>query len=414
MNILEAGYIKDNATNYNIAYIKNEKSVNGISSLPIGLKIKIFNGDIVIPVFRLYLLNEDETIRMDISSDFINGSLSVTYQSGQRRTLSATLDNHTHKYSPSLYGLIWTNTKFRLDMGVVYKDTVYWEQQGIFCLKDPSYSRSLSNQTISLSLCDKFGLLDGTVYGRTSLRTIIPTGSSMYYSFCTLLTSDRGNGQPWDLKDIYFNSQYRDQVTFYKIDQNTGTNMSEIFITLSNTISSDVYYNQTGHMCVESNVLEFMNNNFPIIYRFEENDKCLLNASITENWSKVRNKIITKGAIVNGYRFSGTAENRNYKSPYAIQYCGEIPEYIENSNLYADNLCMDNSTYELVKRTRGVKSLNLSCTYLPFLDVNKSVLITYPSLNLYNQNYVIDSYTISIATDAKTSISLTNMTEVMF
>ena len=75
---------------------------------------------------------------------------------------------------------------------------------------------------------------------------------------------------------------------------------------------------------------------------------------------------------------------------------------------------MDNSRYELVKRTRGVKSLNLSCTYLPFLDVNKSILISYPSLNLYNQNYVIDSYTISIATDTKTNISLTNMSEVMF
>lgn len=413
MYILENSYIRDNAYNYNITHIANEVYVNGISELPIDLKMKIFKGDVVIPVFRLYLLNDDETIRMDISSDFMSGNLSVTYQTGQRRTLSITLQNFNKKYTPSpLTGIIWFGTKFRLDAGVVYKDTVYWEQQGIFCVNDPSSTKEVSNHTIAFSLCDKFGLFSGEIYGRSPLRTIVPTGVPMKQAFHTLLTADRGNGIPWDFQDIYFNNKYAEQVTYYKLDNSAGNAMGEVFTKLAETISSDVYYNTTGHMCVESNVLEFVNNNVPIIYRIEEGDNDLLSVSMSDNWSKMRNKIITKGAITNGYQFSASVENNNPKSPYAIKYCGVVAETIENSSLYADSLCLENSMYELVQRSRGVRTLNLSCSYLPFLDVNKGVLITCPSLDINDENYVIDSYSFSCSNDPKTSISLSNMNEV--
>ncbi len=87
--------------------------------------------------------------------------------------------------------------------------------------------------------------------------------------------------------------------------------VSEIFTSMGETISSDVYYNEFGNMVVSSNVNEFISSNFPVVYRFEENDKDIVSANVVYNTSQVRNKVVVKGAIANGYQFSAIAENKN-------------------------------------------------------------------------------------------------------
>ena len=203
MNIYKNGYVVDSIHNINIANITKQVYLNSFSKLGFERILKVFKADIVIPVFRLYLLDEDENISMDASDDLMSASLSITYQTGQRRTMNITLANIDNKWKPKpIKGLIWTGSKFRFDSGIVIGDTIYWKQQGVFVFKDPTLSRENSNQTISLSLCDKFGLFDGSVYGTTSLKTIIPVGVPMKNAFTSLLASDRGNGKPFDLIHI--------------------------------------------------------------------------------------------------------------------------------------------------------------------------------------------------------------------
>ncbi len=415
MNIYRDGYIVDNVRNVHISPVYEQVSLNSFNKIGFDRLIEVLKGDIVIPVFRLYLLYENEQIRLDASEDLVSGTLNIQYQSGQRRTMSATLVNKDGKWCPKpLSGLIWTGSKFRLDTGLLVDGTLYWKQQGIFLLKDPSAARESSNQTISLSLCDKFGLLDGSVYGKTRLKTIIPVGVPMYQSFNTLLSSDRGNGVPYDLKPVIFNSQHLYTNTYYTIRQDAGGTIGDLFIEMGDTISSDVYYDEYGNLTVKSNINEFISSNFPVVYRLTEGDRDILSAGITYNTGQVRNKIIVKGAIVNGYQFSATAVNQNLKSDYCIQYNGEAAEVINDSKLYSDELCMERGMYELVKRSRGTKTLNMSCTYLPMLDVNQSVIVSYPSLGIYDENYVIDSISMTIGGDANTSLNMTNINEVVF
>lgn len=415
MNIYKNGYIVDSVENINITSITKQVYLNSFNKIEFEKLIKVLKGDVVMPIFRLYLLYENEQIRLDMSEDLISGNLSIQYQSGQHRSMNVTLVNADGKWNPKpINGLIWRGSKFRFDTGIVIGDALYWKQQGVFLLKDPHATSNNSNQTISLSLCDKFGLLDGTVYGKTSLKTIIPVGVPMYESFKMLLTSDRGNGVPYDFKPILFNSKYRNILTYYTIKQDASNNIGDLFIELGNTISSDVYYNEYGNMVVASNVNEFISANFPVVYRFNENDKDILSADISYNTSKIRNKVIVKGAIVNGYQFSAIAENRNLKSDYCIQYNGEIPETIADSKLYSNELCADRSSYELLGYTRGNKTLNISCTYNPIFDVNQSIMVYYPSLKIYNENYVVNSVTMNIDNGATTSLTLTNINEVIF
>lgn len=415
MNIFKDGYIVNNTSNINISAVHKQVYLNSFNKIGLETLINTLKGDVVVPVFRLYLLYENEQVRLDASEDFISGDFSMQYQSGQRRSLNVTLANPDGKWKPKpISGLIWTGSKFRLDMGLFIGDTLYWKQQGVFLVKDPTMSRENSNQTITLSMCDKFGLLDGSVYGKTSLKTIVPAGVPICQAFSLLLTSDRGNGKPFDINPIMFNTPHKNDSAYYTIKQEAGSNIGSILTEIGDTISSDVYYDEYGNMTVKSNINEFLSSNFPVVYRFNENDNDIISANISYNTSQTRNKIIVKGAIVNGYQFSATVENRNMKSDYCIQYNGEIPEYVTSSKLYSDKLCEERGMYDLIKYTRGSKTLNLACSYLPIFDVNQSVFVHYPSLELYNENYVIDSISMSIGSDARTSLTLTNINEVIF
>ena len=380
--------------------------------IPMSDLMRYFKGRTITPVCRLFLLNDDETIKADVSRDVIDYSLSITYQSGQRRTLSITMTNDNHKWKPKYNtGLVQIGSKFRLDLGFVMYKTVYWKQMGIFLLKDPNASRERANNTISFSLCDKFGLFDGTLSGKTGLRNIIPVGVPMYQAFVTMLTADRGNGEPFDMKEIIFNSKYKNQNTYYTIKQDAGNTLGEIFTDLAETISSDIYYNEYGNMCIESNVNEFISGNLPVVWQFGENDRDILNLSYSEASSNIVNSVLVKGNIVNGYQFSATAKNNNPLSPTCIQYRGELFDVISDEALYSDELCRDRAQYELLAHTRGTSTVNISTPFLPIFDVNQIVMLNMPSEDIKGEQFAINS--ISYSTSGL-SLTLENINEVIF
>ena len=187
-------------------------------------------------------------------------------------------------------------------------------------------------------------------------------------------------------------------------------------IDCGNTICSDIYYNVYGNMTVESNVNQFLNGNFPMIFRLSDEDRIVRDHSLNYNWSKLRNKIIVKGAIVNGYQFSGSAGNNSILSPFNVKNrkISLRAETISDSKLYSDSLCKEKAMYTLIERQRGVKTLNLSTGYLPFIDVNQSFAVTFADLQLDNENFIIDSFNMSISSEPSMSVSLSNIGEVVF
>ena len=374
---------------------------------------KIFKNWSITPIHRLYLLNDDESIRADVSRDLISYDLSITYQTGQRRSLNINMVNINNKWAPKFNtGLVQIGSKFRLDIGFIHNKTAYWKQMGIFMLKDPNMARESSNQTISFSLCDKFGLFDGTLSGKTGLKDIVPVGVSMYQAFVTMVTADKGNGDPFDMKPILFNSKYKNQMTYYTIKQEAGNTLSTIFTDLGDTISSDVYYNEYGNMCIESNVNEFINGNLPLVWHFTEDGRDRVSFSTSESSSNIVNSVVVKGNIVNGYQFSASAKNTNPLSPTCIQYRGELFDVISDQALYSDELCRDRAQYELLARTRGTSTASISCPFLPIFDVNQMVLVDFPSDGIEDTLYSLD--TITFNSDGNMSLSLSNINEVVF
>lgn len=414
MNIYDSGYVRDNTRNRFAAEAEREVFLGSFLSLGSRVLERYFRSASVIPVFRVFVLDDDENIVKDISPDVVSASLSVTYQSGQRRTLSLTLANASGRWAYGVNKTLWHGQRFRLDCGAVIDGVLYWQRQGVFLLSEPSFSSGGSENTITLSLCDKWGLWDGTVYGNTQLRTVIPQGIPMRQAFDIILHEDNGTWQMWDCRPCLFNNEQWDRNTYYTIKQDAGSQKSENLLNMAQTISSDVYYDNFGRCVVESNISEFIGGDVPVVWTFTENGRDCSSPVLKYNRGKYCNKIITKGNIVNGYQFSASVENRNRMSPFNVIDSPVTPKVNNNTHLYSDNLCLEQSMKEMIDQSRGLLSVSLTAGYLPFLDVNLGVRLMFPSLGIENKMYIIDSISYSIGTACTMTLGLTSFEEVVF
>ena len=414
MNIYDSGYVYENISNQYITDVKHEVYLPSLLNLGLDILVSYFKHSTIIPVFRIFILDDNENVSCEISKDVTKANMNISCQNGLRRNMSITLCNVDNYWQYGARNTLWHGMKFRFDTGIVIKDTLYWQQQGVFLLKDPLFNGNGSNKTSNLTLVDKWGIWDGSVYGNTEFKTIIPAGVKMKECFDSIVHEDNGLGQMWDMKDICFNTEYANVDTAYTIKQDAGTAKSEYILKMAKTISSDVYYNTHGNMNIKSNTMDFMNNNFPVVWSFEEGDMDCSTPTLKYNRSKYYNKIITRGAILNGYQFSATVENTNRKSLYNTFDCPLTTKLNNNSKLFSDTLCLEQSMYEMVSQSRGMMGVSFQSTFLPFLDVNMAVYLKFSSVNLERDIYIIDSISYNIDTDCKMSLSLTSNTEVIF
>lgn len=414
VNIISNGHVINNLTSHIIGNFKKEVYIDTYRITSFELQSN-FKNHIICPVFRLYLLNNDETIKKDVSEYLMSGTLSINYQNGQRRALNITLHDYDEVWNPSPYsGWLWNQTRFRFDAGVLIEDTIYWARQGIFVVKDPSHSYQGGDNTISLSLVDKFGLYDGTVSGNTEWYYKIPVNTSIRDAISGCIYGDYGRNEIYDQQPIYMNTAYQNELLAYTISKNPDTCISEILLSLAEMISCDIYYNEFGCLTVTSGIDELASVNRPIIYRFTDGDREIRNASVTHNWSQVKNKVIVNGAVVNGDIFTGIAENTNPASRFCVQNFGTHIKYISDTNIYSEQLALDRATYELLQSLRKCENINFTTNYLPHIDVNKLVEIHSDALGISDGLYLVNSVNMNISTSGEISWTVSSVQEGLY
>ena len=113
----------------------------------------IIKGTMIHPCFRLTWLYQDEQEKEDITDYMIlnSGSLSISYNQGQRRSFNFTLNNEDGKFTPiGNNNGIWLNTKFKLELGVQNGDDYIYNNAGIFVLSNPNAIRQSAQKTIDI------------------------------------------------------------------------------------------------------------------------------------------------------------------------------------------------------------------------------------------------------------------------
>lgn len=116
---------------------------------------------------KISWLNVDETVQFEFTNALydMSGSISVNLQNGARRTCTITIDNNNGKF-PIDYNHIWFGQKFQIWIGVYLdEEDIFYLPQGVFCVKNPKETYNPTTNTITLQGVDKWGMLDGSLYG---------------------------------------------------------------------------------------------------------------------------------------------------------------------------------------------------------------------------------------------------------
>ena len=375
---------------------------------------KMLKMPIVKPRFRLFLLNPDETIDYEIPEEDIildSGNYDENYQSGQRRSVTISLNNSDGKYTPCL-NKIWVNNRFRLDIGIdslFYVDRTYWFPRGIYILGNPTASRSNSDKQVELSLLDKFAYLEGKS-GTLETTYEIPAGTDIEEAIIGILSLDNGSGYPIDLKPIVYDSRFKGMKMPYTLSKDAGSTLGEMILDIGTILNAEVYYNTEGSLCFISINETINDTDKPTLWDYTDAEPEYFNSTISCDFENVVNEIHVVGDSVTADLAYAIAENRNPESPICIQIVGRRVEYINDANIYSKERAQDRADYELRKKGILETSITLPVAFNPLLFVNNIITIEDSFFGYKREKFLIQSISYSLGTDSQMTLSCSNLT----
>lgn len=380
---------------------------------------KAIKDSIIKPKFRLSLLSQNETVKEEIVNDIIDGSgsLAINYQQGQRRSLNFSLINIDGKWTPNANNNhLWIDTRFKLDLGIqINDDEIYWQSNGIFVVANPQSTHQGANKQIAIQCYDKFAMLDGTLGGNIDGTYTIPVGTNIKQAVKDILMLDNGNNYPMDIKPLIFDSKYATATTAYTITKTPDSTLGDIIIELANMISCDVYYNESGNLVFQSGIDDIANIRKPVLWSYKESELEYLQGDTSYDFSKVKNRVIVVSSNVNNNStYSAVAENNNAKSPTRIKKIGTRNKYIEDNNIYSNQLAQDRADYELNKVSILQLTISAKSTYMIHLDVNNCIEITDTHYGYKNDRFIIQSLNIPLSIGSIIDIQCTNIADLPF
>lgn len=361
-------------------------------------------------VYRLFLLNPDETIDYEIpSKDIIlnSGNYTENYQNGQRKSVNINLINTDGRYTPSI-NTIWVHNRFRFDVGLEADGVTYWFPRGIYILGNPQDTHQISDKQVSLTLVDKFALLEGKA-GTLEATYEIPVDSDIEQAIMGILTLDNGAGYPIDLKPIIYDDAFKGLKMPYTLSKDAGSTLGEMILEIATILNAECYYNSQGNLCFISINETTLDTQKASLWDYEEGDRNYLGATASYDFENAVNEVHVVGDNVNNEIFSAMARNDNPTSPLCVQRVGRRISYINDSSIYSDDLAQQRANYELRKVSILKTTMTLSVAYNPLLFVNNLITIVDEHYKLNRARFLIQSISFTIGEGNAMSISCSNI-----
>lgn len=417
---------------YNMYIVKNKALVDSQNNVIKTIKNEVFltadislnyvdyqqyvnavRSNLALHVIKLFILNNDETAKEDVSKYVLSGNLSYNYQQGQTHSLNLTVVNNDGFWDTDpINGNICNGTKFRLDIGLYANDVIYWRKCGIFVLKDVSY-QGTPTQTVSLQLYDKFSLFDKKLCGNIDSDFKIPVGTNLVTALNMCLQYDSGDGLAYDSKDIICESDLSSIVTPYTITKSPNTSIGDVMIELANMVSNDIFYNENGNLTLRPGVEDTSYDVRGVQWYYTGNNHLdYTNQNYNIDYGSIVNKVIVRGAILNGYQFKGIAINNNPFSKSNVYLNRINSELIEDSNITTDDLANERARYELEKRLILYTKNSFKSIFIPHLMAKDIIMWTCPEFKIYNEKFVIQSLSFQLGSGFFMDIEMANVKEV--
>ena len=403
---------------YSVESVFSYISISELSKYQSIKNIKnIIDRNTIFPRFRIFVLNDDETVCYQIPNEDIiaGGSYQENYQIGSRRTLSFSLYNDDGKYTPSI-NKFWVNTKVRFDIGLEVPDEkiTIWFNHGVFLMSTPNPSHSSSGSTVSINCADKFNIFESST-GIISTTTEIPPGSKIKDVIQDIQNVDLGNGNILDPVPMFIDPVFEKSVVQQTISLSAGQTYGEMLKQLANMISAEIFYDSTGKLTI-SPIVELMNDgDKPVLYDYEAGRGNLQNDDFSLDMDSFVNSVQIIGANINGHTVTATAENSDPSSPLSIDRIGRRSlSPITDTNITTDVLAQERADYELRQRLIAKSTLNSNVFFNPLLGVNNLVTYTDEFYGLRRDRFLIQSISFSLNYDGMMSLSVSNINNLPF
>ncbi len=380
---------------------------------------------VIVPCLKLEWLNPDDTISHEITTSLYNtnGTLNISNQNGCRRTFNLQIHNPDGKYDIDV-NKIWLGQKVKLYLGLYIEDTPYFIQQGVFYITNPTDIMNPSTKCIQINCVDKWGGLDGTVFGTLDGKYKVPVNSDIFTATKKLLMTDKGNGYPVDNIQPNISTYFKSKTTTlsnnqivsvlktpFTSDIDRGQTYADVLLQFNTMLAGCIYYDVVGRLNIEPNEDDLLDYNKEIVHSFTQDNCEILGRSRDYQFNEVYNDILCVGATTNGYMAAGRATNTNIQSDLCVQRIGKKTKVFEDSNYYSDKLCQDWANYLLRRNTILQSSLNIQTVPMYHLDVNKLITIPNEKNHLEQEKFLINSLSIPLGI-GQMSMSVISVSEL--
>lgn len=384
------------------------------------------------PIFKIEILDYNEYVIQDVTEDIsldTEGSISVKYQQGVRRTCEFSIININQKYLPSENSMFWYHRKFKLYTGLLDEANgdVYWFSQGVFFTQSISCEKKITHITgidkfaaftsdLGSSLLDvdyKISVIDDDTYGENlsdeELKKLQEQAPKISDIIRNILTIDKGNGFPVDPIEPIIDSKIEDERIPYDLTVNAGGFLGDIMIELAMMLGADIFYDVDGHLNLIKGTTDYLYVGQGVQWSFSEDKSDYISYTASYDIASAINKIMVYGEGYDGIYNYAIVSNDNPQSPVRISLVGvRQGESIETAMAYSISKCEDYAKYYLKMKSIIQLSATIECTYLPHLDVNKIIDIYDEFYSKSIQKHIIQGITIPFSKSSM-KISATNV-----
>lgn len=329
------------------------------------------------PCYKIEILNSDDTPRLVITDDILtSGSINAKVNNGQRRTASLTIYNGHHKYSIK-QGSLFYGTKLKLYAGIMVGEEPWYEPQGIYYIQQIVPTRSAGVDTIALTLVDKWGRLDGTVFGKVPSRIEYNKSETVYRNTEVSVTgASDGEGGVKEISSAAVRStDFGETETSYTFT-NPTSGVNNVFEATTEGSVPFVYDFQKGcSLGFTPTSDDIANNSFGVLIKYKEDNYSIsvqVGKEGDEKWAYITDS--------KGTSYSSTLTEDIMK--------GDIPHSI----IIAENkvtLQVNGAEYVKLERPENEDGTYLGGNYFN-LSYQFSDIANVKSLILTNTSYIIN------------------------